>query len=52
MKKIKFISLSILLIFISINPMLAKEDLFRQPINIGASLNLNFTMHSPSFSNY
>lgn len=50
MKKIKFISLSILLIFISINPMLSEEDLFRQPINIGASLNLNFNMHSPSFT--
>jgi len=50
MKKIKFISLAILLMFLIKNPLLAEDDLFRQPTNIGASLNLNFNMHSPSFS--
>ncbi|HPO63916.1 MAG TPA: OmpA family protein, partial [Candidatus Kapabacteria bacterium] len=50
MKKIKFISLAILLIFYTINPVLAEDDFFRPPMNIGASLNLNFNMHSPSFS--
>lgn len=50
MIRTKFSALAILLLFAFLNLSEAEESNFRQPINIGPSLNLNYNMHSPSFS--